>query len=139
MTTNKLYINGEFVQARTSATLDVIDPATTEVIARVPDASAADVDVAAKAARTAFDKGPWKDTTAQDRGRILFKLAEIVRRLIEAYRPLRLYLFGSHARGEAGADSDYDLLLVVPDDASPERRRSRLAYRVLRGTGTAAG
>jgi predicted nucleotidyltransferase len=66
------------------------------------------------------------------------KLAEIVRRLVEAYRPLRLYLFGSHARGEAGADSDYDLLLVVPDDASPERRRSRLAYRVLRGTGTAA-
>jgi predicted nucleotidyltransferase len=66
------------------------------------------------------------------------KLAEIVRRLIEAYRPLRLYLFGSHARGEAGADSDYDLLLVVPDDASPERRRSRLAYQVLRGTGTAA-
>jgi uncharacterized protein len=66
------------------------------------------------------------------------KLAEIVRRLIEAYRPLRLYLFGSHARGEAGVDSDYDLLLVVPDDASPERRRSRLAYRVLRGTGTAA-
>ncbi len=66
------------------------------------------------------------------------KLAEIVRRLIEAYRPLRLYLFGSHARDEAGADSDYDLLLVVPDDASPERRRSRLAYHVLRGTGTAA-
>jgi uncharacterized protein len=66
------------------------------------------------------------------------KLAEIVRRLIEAYRPLRLYLFGSHARGEAGADSDYDLLLVVPDDASPERRRSRLAYEVLRGTAAAA-
>ena len=66
------------------------------------------------------------------------KLAEIVRRLIEAYRPLRLYLFGSHARGEAGADSDYDLLLVVPDDAPLERRQSRLAYKVLRGTGTAA-
>lgn len=65
-------------------------------------------------------------------------LAEIVRRLVEAYRPDRVYLFGSVARGEAGPDSDYDLLLVVPDDAPPERRRSRLAYEVLWGTGVAA-
>jgi betaine-aldehyde dehydrogenase len=79
VTTSQLYINGGFVAARTSATLDVIDPATTEVIARVPDASATDVGLAVKAARTAFDEGPWKDTTAQDRGRMLFKLAEIVR------------------------------------------------------------
>jgi uncharacterized protein len=46
--------------------------------------------------------------------------------------------FGSVARGDAGPDSDYDLLVVVPDDAPPERRRSRLAYEALRGTGTAA-
>jgi len=65
-------------------------------------------------------------------------LAEMVRRLVEAYRPERIYLFGSVARGDAGPDSDYDLLVVVPDDAPPERRRSRLAYEVLRGTGTAA-
>lgn len=65
-------------------------------------------------------------------------LAEIVRRLVEAYQPERVYLFGSVARGEAGPDSDYDLLLVVPDDAPRERRDSDLAYRVLRGTGIAA-
>jgi predicted nucleotidyltransferase len=47
-------------------------------------------------------------------------------------------LFGSVARGEAGPDSDYDLLVVVPDDASSERRRSRLAYETLCGTGPAA-
>ncbi len=64
-------------------------------------------------------------------------LAEVVRRLVEAYRPERIYLLGSKARGDAGPDSDYDLLVVVPDDAAPERRRSRLAYEVLRGTGTA--
>ena len=66
------------------------------------------------------------------------ELAEVTRRLAEAYEPERIYLFGSHARGEAGPDSDYDLLVVVPDDAPKERRRSRLAYEVLRGTGTAA-
>jgi predicted nucleotidyltransferase len=65
-------------------------------------------------------------------------LAEVVRRLVDAYRPECIYLFGSVARGDAGADSDYDLLLVVPDDAPPEKRRSRLAYEALRGTGTAA-
>jgi len=65
-------------------------------------------------------------------------LAELLRRLLPAYRPERVYLFGSRARGEPGPDSDYDLLLVVPDDAPPERRRARLAYEVLRGTGVAA-
>jgi uncharacterized protein len=65
-------------------------------------------------------------------------LAEVVRRLVEAYRPERIYLFGSKARGEAGPDSDYDLMVVVPDNAPAERRRSRLAYEVLRGTGAAA-
>ncbi|MDI7269713.1 MAG: nucleotidyltransferase domain-containing protein [Myxococcota bacterium] len=66
------------------------------------------------------------------------KLAEIVRRLVEAYAPERVYLFGSRARGDADPDSDYDILLVVPDSAPPERRVSRLAYEVLWGAGTAA-
>jgi predicted nucleotidyltransferase len=65
-------------------------------------------------------------------------LGEIVRRLVEAYQPERIYLFGSVARGDAGPHSDYDLLVVVPDDAPPQRRRSRLAYEALRGTGVAA-
>jgi uncharacterized protein len=65
-------------------------------------------------------------------------LAEVVRRLVEAYLPEHIYLFGSVARGDAGPDSDYDLLIVVPDDAPEARRRSRLAYEALRGTGTAA-
>lgn len=66
------------------------------------------------------------------------RLAEIVRRLVEAYRPERIYLFGSVARGETGPDSDYDLLVVVPDDTPPERKGSKLAYQALWGTGTAA-
>lgn len=65
-------------------------------------------------------------------------LAEIVRRLVDAFHPDQIYLFGSRARGEAGPDSDYDIMVVVPDSALPEQKRSRLAYEVLWGTGTAA-
>jgi predicted nucleotidyltransferase len=60
-------------------------------------------------------------------------LAEIVFRLVGAYHPERIYLFGSAARGEAGPDSDYDIMVVVPDQSEPERRDCDLAYRVLRG------
>jgi predicted nucleotidyltransferase len=66
------------------------------------------------------------------------RLRLVVGRLIGAYRPERIYLFGSIARGDADEDSDYDLMVLVPDDAAPERRDSRLAYQALRGTGIAA-
>jgi predicted nucleotidyltransferase len=61
------------------------------------------------------------------------KLPEIVNRLVKTYQPLRIYLFGSRARYEAGPDSDYDLMMVVPDDASLERKRAKLAYDCLWG------
>jgi len=64
-------------------------------------------------------------------------LREIVRRLVAAYQPERIYLFGSTARGDTDGDSDYDLMVVVADDAPPERRDSGLAYEALWGTGTA--
>jgi len=64
-------------------------------------------------------------------------LDEIVRRLISAYDPERVYLFGSAARGEGGPDSDYDLLLIVPDDAPAERLRARRGYEALWGLGVA--
>lgn len=65
------------------------------------------------------------------------KLAEIVPRLVVAYQPERIYLFGSMARGDAGPDSDYDLFVIVPDSSSAERQSSDLTYRALRGTGAA--
>jgi predicted nucleotidyltransferase len=65
------------------------------------------------------------------------KLAEAVRRLRDAYASERIYL-GSKARGDDGPDSDYDLLVVVPDSATPEARASKIGYQALRGTGIAA-
>jgi predicted nucleotidyltransferase len=65
-------------------------------------------------------------------------LAEIVRRLVEALQPERIYLFGSRARGDAGVDSDYDLMVVVPQLAEPAYRLAQRAHSVLWGLGTAA-
>lgn len=55
-------------------------------------------------------------------------LGAIVRRLIEFYQPERIYLFGSVARGDSGPDSDYDLFVLVADDAEEARRSANLFY-----------
>src|ERR1043166_5472308 len=73
------FVNGQWLPSASGETFPVYDPSTEEVIARVAAADKSDVDHAVKAAREAFDSGPWSKTTAQDRGRILFKLAEIIR------------------------------------------------------------
>ncbi len=65
-------------------------------------------------------------------------LDEIVRRLVRVYHPEKIYLFGSVARGEAGPDSDYDLMVILPDGAPLQLQSEDLGYRALRGTGTAA-
>jgi uncharacterized protein len=78
--------------------------------------------------RTALSAGPAERDPV---------VTEIVRRLVAAYDPERVYLFGSAARGETGANSDFDVLVIVPDDASPDRLRSRRAYEALWGLGAA--
>jgi predicted nucleotidyltransferase len=64
-------------------------------------------------------------------------LTEIVRRLAKVFSPLRIYLFGSKARGDAKPDSDYDLLVVVPDDAADEQRDASRGYECLWRVGAA--
>ncbi len=65
-------------------------------------------------------------------------LAEVVHRLRDLYRPERIYLFGSTARGESGPDSDYDLMVVVPDDTPALLRGSGRAYKAIWRLGVAA-
>jgi predicted nucleotidyltransferase len=62
---------------------------------------------------------------------------EITRRLVEYYHPLRIYLFGSEARGDTGPDSDLDFCVVLPDEAPPSLYGPGV-YRSLWGIGTAA-
>ena len=78
MTAYSLFINGEFLESSGSDTIEILDPATCRVVGTAPDATSEDVDRAVRAARAAFD-GPWRRTSAQDRGRILMRLAGALR------------------------------------------------------------
>ncbi|HWH58882.1 MAG TPA: aldehyde dehydrogenase family protein [Terriglobales bacterium] len=73
------YIDGKWVGSSAGETFPVYDPSTEEIIAHVAAASTEDVNRAVRAARAAFDSGTWPQTTAQERGRILFRLADKVR------------------------------------------------------------
>ena len=59
-------------------------------------------------------------------------LQEMVRRIVEAVHPDKIILFGSHARGQAGPDSDVDLMIIAPSEA-PRHRRTGPILRALRG------
>src|SRR5437660_1735091 len=72
---NQLFINGQWRDAASGRTIDVVNPATEEIIAAVPSAEQSDVDAAVAAARAAFD-GPWGRLSARERGRLLWKIGE---------------------------------------------------------------
>src|SRR2546425_3379842 len=78
MKTFKNFVNNEWIAGRD--TREVVNPFNGEKIAVVPEASKQDVDHAIRAAREAFDRGSWREFTAQQRGRILFAMADIVRK-----------------------------------------------------------
>ena len=74
----KLLIDGQWRDSVSGRTFETINPATEEVIAEVAEGDAADVDLAVKAARRAFDSGPWRKMDARDRTRLMNRLADLV-------------------------------------------------------------
>src|SRR5208282_130857 len=74
----KMYINGEWVEAEDHSTIDVINPYTNSVWAKVPNAGVADVDKAVRAAHAAFEAGEWSDVLPIQRTRILNRFADLM-------------------------------------------------------------
>ena len=74
----KLLINNRWVNSRSGKTFPTINPATGEEICQVAEADAADVNEAVKAARNAFEKGPWRKMSAAERGKLIYKLADLI-------------------------------------------------------------
>src|SRR3977135_888198 len=106
--TYQLFINGESVASKTNRTFPVYDPSTEEVIAQVPDANAADVNRAVASAKAAFEEGPWATTTAQERGRVLFRLADKVRQSLSALAELEC-----RNTGKPIVEAEYDITDVA--------------------------
>ncbi|KAF5459071.1 hypothetical protein F2P56_023059 [Juglans regia] len=79
----KLFINGEFVDAVSGKTFETIDPRTGEMIAKVAEGDKEDVDLAVKAARQAFDHGPWPRLPGSARARIMMKFPDLIEENVE--------------------------------------------------------
>ncbi|WP_026699040.1 betaine-aldehyde dehydrogenase [Alkalicoccus chagannorensis] len=78
--TLKQYINGNWVDAKSGETRDIINPYNQEVVANVPEGNAEDTKAAIQAARDTFDQGDWPSTPATERGAIVRRIAELIER-----------------------------------------------------------
>jgi phenylacetaldehyde dehydrogenase len=74
----QLFINGQWADAAAGKTFETPDPATGETLARVAEGEAEDINRAVKAARRAFDQGPWTRMTASERGRIIWRIGDLI-------------------------------------------------------------
>jgi hypothetical protein len=78
ITKDKLFIGGEWVQPASSSQFEIISPHSEEVIARVPEGTERDMDLAVSKAREAFDRGPWPHTAPSDRAEVMAKLSQAI-------------------------------------------------------------
>lgn len=74
----RLLINGQWVDAASGKTFETLNPATGEVLARVAEGDAEDVNRAVRAARAAFETGPWRRMSGRERGKLLYRLADLI-------------------------------------------------------------
>lgn len=80
---HKLLISGKWLPARSGKTFETFDPGTGRVIARIAEGDVADVDLAVAAARRAFDDGPWRKITPSERGKLIWRLADLLEQNVE--------------------------------------------------------
>src|SRR3954466_14928648 len=87
-TPRKMLINGKWVDAVSGKTFPTYDPSTGKEMAYVAEGDAADINLAVSAARNAFEKGAWRKMTASERGRLIWKLGDLLEKYIEEFAQL---------------------------------------------------
>ncbi|WP_345808064.1 betaine-aldehyde dehydrogenase [Bacillus pumilus] len=100
-----LFIDGQWVGAKSGDTRDIINPFNQEVIATVSEGSRNDAQLAIKAARKAFDQGDWANLPGLERGNMVFKIAELIRRDLDELAKLESLDTGKTVE-ESKADMD---------------------------------
>ena len=86
----KILINGKWVEAASGKTFPTYNPATGEVLSRVAEGDKEDIDRAVKAARAAFESGPWSKITPSERGRMIWKIGGFDRKASGRIRAARI-------------------------------------------------
>src|SRR5260370_34150016 len=84
----KMLIDGKWVDATSGKTFATLDPSTEEALVQVAEGDKQDVDLAVKAARRAFENGPWRKMTPSERGRAIWKLADLMEQNLEQFAEL---------------------------------------------------
>jgi aldehyde dehydrogenase (NAD+) len=97
-----LFIGGKFVDSASNKTFPAINPATGQVICQCAEADKTDVDLAVKAARQALESGPWGKMAAADRGKLLFKLADLIEQNAEELATLESFNSGKTINDSRG-------------------------------------
>src|SRR5690349_12149214 len=100
----QLFINGKWQDSASGKTFETINPATGEVICPVAEGDKADINLAVKAARKAFESGPWPRTSAAERGRLLYRLADLIEQHKEELAALESLDNGKPYRDSLNAD-----------------------------------
>ncbi len=83
-----MLIGGKWVEAASGKTFATLDPATGEVLAQVAEGDKEDINRAVQAARRAFDSGPWRKMTVSERGRIIWKIGDLIEKHLEEFAEL---------------------------------------------------
>ena len=105
---NTLYINGKWVSPEKGQTCDVISPADGHLVATVAEATASDVELAIKAARTAFDSGEFSNWSFEKRSNIVGKIADLMERDLKILAKLE-----SDDTGKRLIEAEYDIADVI--------------------------
>ena len=84
----KMLIGGKWLEAASGKTFPTHNPATGEILAHVAEGNSADIDRAVIAARNAFESGPWRTLTGSERGRLIWKLADLLESHLEEFAQL---------------------------------------------------
>ncbi|MCC6795992.1 MAG: aldehyde dehydrogenase family protein [Candidatus Hydrogenedentes bacterium] len=84
----KMLVNGKWIEAVSDRTFEVFNPATGDVLAHVASGDVQDINAAVKAARAAFETGPWSRMTPSDRGKLIWKLADLIEQHLEEFAQL---------------------------------------------------
>src|SRR5271156_5399949 len=86
--TQKILINGKWVEAASGKTFPSYNPATGDVLARIAEGDREDINRAVKAARAAFETGPWSKMTPSERGRLFWKIGDLIEKHLEEFAQL---------------------------------------------------